>query len=92
MTIASTDAEARERLVAFEQKVFAFGQQTEEREADVLAQIAQLEAQWGFAVEMATEFLNAIRVHPWFFLYQRIRPSVSMFFRVVSMYVHHKDR
>ena len=47
VTSVGTDAEARERLVALEQKVFAFGQQTEEREAELLAQIAQLEAQRG---------------------------------------------
>ena len=31
-------------------------------------------------LEMATEFLNAVRVHPWFFLYHRVSPSVSIFF------------
>ena len=52
-TVASvgTDAEARERLVALEQKVYAFGRQTEEREAELLAWIAQLEAQRGSADE-----------------------------------------
>ena len=48
---AGIDAEAREHLVALEQKVFTFGQQTEEREAELLAQIAQLEAQRGSADE-----------------------------------------
>ena len=41
--LASTNAEARERLVALEQKVLAFGWQMEEREAELLARIAQLE-------------------------------------------------
>ena len=36
--------EAQEHLVALEQKVFAFGRQTEERETELLAWIAQLEA------------------------------------------------
>ena len=38
-TVASVgiDAEARERLVALKQKVYAFGRQTEEREAELLA-------------------------------------------------------
>ena len=31
-------------------------------------------------VEMATEFLNLVRVRPCFFLYHRVRPSVSVFF------------
>ena len=31
-------------------------------------------------LEMATEFLNAVRVCPWFFKYRRVRPSVSVFF------------
>ena len=31
-------------------------------------------------VEMATEFLNAVRVRPCFFLYRWVRPSVSVFF------------
>ena len=35
--------------MALEQKVFAFVQQTEELEADLLAQIAQLEASRGIA-------------------------------------------
>ena len=48
---AGTDAEAGERLVALEQKVFAFERQTEEREAELLARIAQLEAQRGFVDE-----------------------------------------
>ena len=51
ITSAGTDAEVRERLVALEQQVFAFEKQTEEREAELLAQIAQLEAQRGFADE-----------------------------------------
>ena len=29
---------------------------------------------------MATEFLNAVRVRPCFFLYRWVRPSVSVFF------------
>ena len=37
--------------MALEQQVFAFGQQTEEREAELLARIAQLEAQRGSADE-----------------------------------------
>ena len=37
--------------MALEQKVFAFGRQTEEREAELLARIAQLEAQRGSADE-----------------------------------------
>ena len=32
------------------------------------------------SLEMATEFLNAVRFRPWFFLYCRVRPSVSVFF------------
>ena len=40
VTSAGTNAEARERLVALEQKVFAFGRQIEEREAELLARIA----------------------------------------------------
>ena len=51
VTSAGIDAKARERLVALEQKVFVFGRQTEEREAELLAQIAQLEAQRGSANE-----------------------------------------
>ena len=35
--------------MALGQQVFAFGKQTEEREVELLAQIAQLEAQRGFA-------------------------------------------
>ena len=46
-----TDAEARERLVALERSVFAFGQRTKEREQQLLAQIATLEAQRGIAEE-----------------------------------------
>ena len=34
----------------------------------------------GYALEMATEFLNAVLVRPWVFLYHRVRPSVSVFF------------
>ena len=37
--------------MALEQNVFEFGKQTEEREAELLAQIAQLEAQRGSANE-----------------------------------------
>ena len=33
-----------------------------------------------YGLEMATEFLNAIRVRLWFFLYHRVRPSISVFF------------
>ena len=44
VTLAGTNVEAREHLVALKQKVFAFGQQIEEREAELLARIAQLEA------------------------------------------------
>ena len=40
ITLASNDAEAQECLVALEHKVFAFGQQTEEREAELLAWVA----------------------------------------------------
>ena len=40
-----TGAEAREHLVALERWVFAFGKQMEEREVELLARIAQLEAQ-----------------------------------------------
>ena len=48
VTIVGADAEAQEHLVALEQKVFAFGRQTKEREAKLLAQIAHLETQWEF--------------------------------------------
>ena len=41
---AGTNAEAGERLVVLERQVFAFGRQIEEREAELLARIAQLEA------------------------------------------------
>ena len=51
VTIVGTDAEARERLVALEQKVLTFGKHTEEREVELLAWIAQLEAQRGSADE-----------------------------------------
>ena len=44
-----TDAEAREHLVALEERLFAFGKQTEEREEQLLSRIAQLEAQQGAA-------------------------------------------
>ena len=40
VAIASTNAKAWDHLVALEQKVFAFGQQTEEHETELLAQIA----------------------------------------------------
>ena len=44
-------------------------------------------------LEMATEFLNAVRVRPWFFKCCRVRPSVSVFFFwVASTYVRHTDR
>ena len=56
------DAEARERLVAIEQKVYAFGWQTEEREAELLAQIAQLEAQRGSADEGYRAFRQQLGV------------------------------
>ena len=62
VTSASTDAEARERLVALEQKVFAFGRQTEEREAELLARIAQLEAQRGSADEDYRAFRQQLGV------------------------------
>ena len=62
VTSAGTDAEARERLVALEQKVFAFGQQTEEREEELLAWIAQLEAQRGSADEDYRAFRQQLGV------------------------------
>ena len=40
VAVASTDTKAWDHLVALEQKVFAFGQQTEEQETELLAQIA----------------------------------------------------
>ena len=43
-------------------------------------------------VEMATEFLNAVRFRPWFFLCCRVRPSVSVFCRLASSYVRHTDQ
>ena len=54
--LAGTNAEARERLVALEKKVFAFGWQTEEREVELLTRIAQMEAQRGFANEYYRAF------------------------------------
>ena len=48
VTIAGIDTEAREHLVALEHNVFTFGQQTKDREAELLALIVQLEAQRGF--------------------------------------------
>ena len=62
VTSAGTDAEARERLVALEQQVFAFGRQTEEREAELLARIAQLEAQRGSADEDYRAFRQQLGV------------------------------
>ena len=59
---AGTDAEARERLVALEQRVFAFGKQTEEREVELLARIAQLEAQRGSADEDYRAFRQQLGV------------------------------
>ena len=59
---AGTDAEARERLVALERQVFAFGRQTEEREAELLARIAQLEAQRGSADEDYRAFRQQLGV------------------------------
>ena len=59
---AGTDAEARERLVALEQQVFAFGQQTEERETELLARIAHLEAQRGSADEDYRAFRQQLGV------------------------------
>ena len=59
---AGTDAEARERLVALEQKVYAFGRQTEEREAELLARIAHLEAQRGTADEDYRAFRQQLGV------------------------------
>ena len=44
MTTTSADAEVWESLVALKHKVFAFGREAKEREAELLAQIAQLEA------------------------------------------------
>ena len=32
------------------------------------------------AIEMATEFINAVGVRPWFLLYHQIHPSVSVGF------------
>ena len=63
-TVTSTgiDAEAQERLVALEQKVFAFGWQTEEREAELLARIAQLEVQRGSANEDYRAFCQQLGV------------------------------
>ena len=44
-------------------------------------------------VEMATEFLNDVRVRPCFFLYRWVRPSVSVFFfRLASSYVRYTDQ
>ena len=57
---AGTDAEARERLVALERQVFAFGRQTEEREAELLARIAQLEAQRGSAMRITVLFGSSL--------------------------------
>ena len=59
---AGTDAEARERLVALERQVFAFGRQTEEREAELLARIAQLEVQRGSADEDYRAFRQQLGV------------------------------
>ena len=59
---AGTDAEARERLVALERQVFAFWRQTEEREAELLAWIAQLEAQRGSADEDYRAFRQQLGV------------------------------
>ena len=38
-------------------------------------------------LEMATEFLNAVRVRPCVFLYHWVRPSVSVFFGGGGEYV-----
>ena len=51
VTMSGTDVEAREHLMALKQKVFTFMQQAEEREAELMAQIAQLEVQRGSADE-----------------------------------------
>ena len=48
--------------MALEQKVFAFGWQTEEREAELLAQIAQLEAQRGSTDEDYRAFCQQLGV------------------------------
>ena len=48
--------------MALEQKVFAFGRQTEEREAELLARIAQLEAQRGSADEDYRAFRQQLGV------------------------------
>ena len=44
VTTFGTDVEAWKRLVALEWKVFAFWQEIKDREVELLAQIAQLEA------------------------------------------------
>ena len=62
VALAGTDVEAREHLVALEQKVFAFGRQTEEREAELLARIAQLEAQRGSVDEDYRAFRQQLGV------------------------------
>ena len=62
VTSAGTDAEAREHLVALEQKVCAFGRQTEEREAELLTWIAHLEAQRGSADEDYRAFCQQLGV------------------------------
>ena len=48
--------------MALEQKVYAFGWQTEEREVELLAQIAQLEAQRGSADEDYRAFCQQLGV------------------------------
>ena len=48
--------------MALEQKVFAFGWQTEEREVELLARIAQLEAQRGCADEDYSVFRQQLGV------------------------------
>ena len=62
VTSAGTDEEAREHLMALEWKVFAFGQQKEEREAELLARIAQLEAQRGSTNEDYRAFRQQLGV------------------------------
>ena len=62
VTSIGTDAEAREHLVALEQRVFAFGKQTEEREAELLARIAQLEVQRGSTNEDYCAFHQQLSV------------------------------
>ena len=63
-TVASIgiDAKVQERLVALEQKVFAFGRQAEERKAELLGWIVQLEAQRGSTNEDCHAFCQQLGV------------------------------